>query len=233
MTWLRPSTPLLTLALLVCGFCSSCADYEPTIEGQGDQPEEEEEEETETMRKGIPPWHLWGDSKIIEVPYSVALLNFYSSQVAKVSYGRPETWTFYFASRILNLTPDDTAGEIDIYFDVTIGVGRSQVTMEGFERHMFSWTNAPSPIGGLKYSTEVYGPNRTDIPIPPAYTIPSNIISEITAQDIQVQARAVYTGGTIVPKSATVEVTAYFAPRSHIRPEWFKGEFPGGEDNGT
>lgn len=214
--------PSLLLVILAFGSLCSCADYDPVLPP----------EETETMRNGVPPWHMWGDTKQIEVPYSVAIVNFYSSQIARISYGRPETFDFFFASRILNLTPDDTAGEIDIYFDVTIGLGRSQVTLEGFEHHMFYWTAAPSPQNVMKYSVEVFGPPRTDIPIPPATTIPENRISEITAQDIQVSARALYTGGTIVPKSATVEVSAFFAPRSHIRPEWFKGEFPGGEDAG-
>jgi hypothetical protein len=181
----------------------------------------------------IPPWHLWGDTKTIVVPHSIALVEEYSSQLAKVSYGRPETWDFMFGARIVNLSEPLDTGEIEVHFDVTIGVGRSHLQMLSFEYFMFYWTALPAPLNVQKYSAEVLGPNRTDIPIPPATTIPANVISEITAQDIQVQTRLIYTGGAIPVKTATVEVTAFFAPRSHIRPEWFKGEFPGGEDNGT
>ena len=171
-------------------------------------------------RKGPPPWHLWGDTKnvIVENSYGVTV-NYVTQQLAKVSYGRPETWDFMFAARIINFEPDDTAGKIEVAFDVTIGLGRSLLEMPGFETFMWSWTSAPSPLNQVKYSAEVYGPSRTDIPIPPATTIPTNVISEVTAQDIQVQARVTYTGGTIFPKRATVEVTSFWAPRSHIRPE--------------
>lgn len=191
------------------------------------------EDEDMVARKGPPPWHLWGDTKVIVVPHSIALIEEYSTQLAKVSYGRPETWDFMFGARIINLTEPLDTGEIDVYFDVTIGVGRSQLQMLGFEHFMFYWTAMPSPLNIQKYSAEVFGPPRTDIPIPPATTIPDNVISEVTAQDIQVSARLQYTGGAIPVKSASVEITAFFAPRSHVRPEWFKGEFPGGEDNGT
>jgi len=194
------------------------------------------EDEDMVARKGPPPWHLWGDTKNVIVENSSGVtVNYVTQQLAKVSYGRPETWDFMFAARIINFEPDDTAGEIDVAFDVTIGVGRSHLEMPGFETFMWTWTSAPSPLNQVKYSAEVYGPVRTDIPIPPATTIPSNVISEITAQDIQVQARVAYTGGTIVPKRATVEVTAFFAPRSHIRPEWFQdtNQFRGGEQDGT
>lgn len=182
-------------------------------------------------RKGPPPWHLWGDTKNVVVEMSLLSLNYSTMQLAKVSYGRPETWDFMFAARIINFEPEDSAGEIEVFFDVTIGVGRSHLEMPGFEHFMWYWSALPVPLNEVKYSAEVYGPQR--IPVPPATAPVDNIISEITAQDIQVQARVLYTGGTIVPKRATVEVTSFWAPRSHIRPEWWKGEFPGGEDNGT
>ena len=210
MIW--PRLPVLLALLLV-----ACGDGE---------------DEDMVARKGPPPWHLWGDTKTVSVPMSLLTIDYATQQLAKVSYGRPETWDFMFAARIVNIQPAIGAGQVDVYFDVTIGVGRSHLEMPGFEHFIWQWTVAPDPLNVVKYSAEVYGPDRTDIAIPPATTIPANVISEITAQDIQVQARASFTGppGGFV---ATVEVTSFWAPRSHIRPEWWKGEFPGGEDNGT
>lgn len=182
------------------------------------------------QRKGPPPWHLWGDTKNVVVEMSLLSLEYQTQQLVRISYGRPETWDFMFGARIINFDPDDTAGEIEVFFDVTVGVGRSQFTMPGFEHFMWFWTVAPSPLNQPLYSTEVIAPQR--IPMPPAVAPVDNRIGEITAQDIQVSARVLYTGGVVVPKRATVEVTSFWAPRAHIRPEWWKGEFPGGEDNG-
>jgi hypothetical protein len=184
----------------------------------------------------LDPWHLWGDTKLLVVPHSVTIVDEFSSQLAKVSYGRPETFDFMFGARIVDMSdPLDAGGEISVSFDVTVGVGRSHLTMLSFERYLFYWTAAPPPIRIQKYSAEVFGPPRTDIAISPATTVPENLISEITAQDIQVQARVQYTGGLNDPRTASVEVTAFFAPRSHVRPEWFSkgGKFRGNEDNGT
>lgn len=188
------------------------------------------EDEDMVKRSGPPPWHLWGDTKNVTVQMSLLSLEYQTQQLVRISYGRPETWDFMFGARIINFDPDDTAGEIEVFFDVTVGVGRSQFTMPGFEHFMWFWSVAPSPLNQPLYSTEVIAPQR--IPMPPALAPVDNRIGEITAQDIQVSARVLYTGGVIVPKAATVEVTSFWAPRAHIRPEWFKGEFPGGEDNG-
>jgi hypothetical protein len=51
----------------------------------------------------------------------------------------------------------------------------------------------------------------------------------LPAQDIQCTVRA----GLQNVGTATVEVTSWFAPRSHVRPDWFNEQFLGGETNGT
>lgn len=209
------------LSLLSVGLFLSCADYTQNPN------DDNEPKETETMRKGPPPWHLWGDSKTITVPSSIVVLQTQTAQLAKVSYGRPETFDFFFGAKIIGVNSTATMGTVEVWFDVTVGVGRSHFEIPGFEYFKFAWSALPVPTNTPKYSTEVLGPVRID-----ATTI-DNRIGEITAQDIQVTARVLY-GSFGVPNSqATVEVTSYFAPRSHIRPEWFRGEFAAGEDAGS
>ncbi len=236
MTWARLSTLQSILACLAAGLFCSCADYEPVVD-----PTATEEEEDTTMFKGPPPWAMWGDTKSVRVEVGTIVLNVASSQICRIAYGRPETWDFFFSAKLIELTEDYAhhIGQIDVSFDVTIGVGRSSVTIQDFE-HFIWYASSGSPIthfvpGSLKYSTEVIGPAREDKVLSTDPDGPENIIAEITAQDIQVGARLTYNGwpvGDLTPRSALVEVTAYFAPRVHLRPEWFKGEFPGGEDNG-
>lgn len=186
------------------------------------------EDEDMVKRSGPPPWHMWGDTRVIDVPTSIVLLSTQTTQLARVAYGRPETFDFFFGARIIDVQTVATMGGVQIWFDVTIGLGRSHFELPGFEYFSWDWTVLPAPLNQPKYSTEVLGPIRVD-----ASPTIENRIGEITAQDIQVSARIIYGSFGIPNSTAKVEVTAFFAPRSHIRPEWFKGEFPGGEDNGT
>lgn len=210
------------LSLLSVGLFLSCADYTQNPN------DDNEPKETETMRKGPPPWHLWGDSKTITVPSSIVVLQTQTAQLAKVSYGRPETFDFFFGAKIIGVNSTATMGTVQVWFDVTVGVGRSHFEMPGFEYFAFDWTVLPAPLNKPKYSTEVFGPIRDE-----GTTGIDNRIGEITAQDIQVTARIMYSSFGVPNSTANVEVTAFFAPRAHVRPEWFRGEFSGGEDNGS
>jgi hypothetical protein len=65
-------------------------------------------------------------------------------------------------------------------------------------------------------------------------------VTEIVAQDIQLNVRAqIGISGALVgyPYNAVCEVTALFAPKTHVRPDWYREgpqevQFPGGEVGG-
>lgn len=236
MNWRRTSTLQSILACLLAGSFCSCADYEPVTEAEATEGDEE------TMAfNGVPPWAMWGDSKNVTVEVGTIVQNVASAQIARIAYGRPETWDFFFSVKLVDQNEDYAhhIGQIDIWFDVTIGVGRSSVTIPGFEHFMY-YASSGSPIthftiGDMKYSTEVIGPGRTDLVLSTDPAAAENRIGEITAQDIQVQARLAYNGwvvGDLTPRTATIECTSYWSPRVHLRPEWFEGEFRGGENAG-
>lgn len=179
----------------------------------------------------LPPWHMWGNSQTAIVDKSLAISIIQTTQILRVAYGRPETWDFLFRATIIDCNDPTDAGELDVNWNLTVGVGRSHVTLPQFERYVFQWTGmSPSlPVGMMKYSGQVETPVRDD-----SLTTPNpGVMTDIVAQDIQLQADLLFTGGATPIKQITVQLDAFFTPKVHIRPEWFKSEFPGEEDHGT
>lgn len=177
------------------------------------------------------PWHLWGNSQTIQLIGNAGTQTDSKQQLVKVSYGRPETFEFLFFARVLSIAPNVAATGINVYFDVTVGLGRASTTIEGFERFQFSWLAGAGLVNQLYRTDSVIVPYRSQYSsaVDPYPDVP-NTIDHLVAQDINCQVRT-----TMAPAAGEVidlEVAAYFCPRSHVRPEWIKGEFPGGEDRG-
>ncbi len=178
--------------------------------------------------QGTPPWHMWGNSDGVNfpVPASSTGVAAANGQLAHVDYKRPDTWTFFFGCSITNFVYQGGAvPSLDVAFDLTLGVGRASTTIVGFEK--FHW-DLPAEVGIVRYSTEVIGPPRTTGSTDP------NIITEFPAQQIN----CTYRASLFVPAGAgaqlAIQVQAYFAPKVHIRPEWFEqiGKFNGNEQKG-
>jgi hypothetical protein len=157
-----------------------------------------------------------------------------SSQLNKIKYGRPESWNFFFYAKIISQTlavePVVTAAVIDVKFHLTIGIGRCSTTVTNFCNFRFH-VAAPGDLRGAQiYTASSWGPVRDGNLYPNA----PNEIWQFVAEDIQLQADAVYsTGATIGGDSAIVQIDTYFAPVHHSRPEWHLREFPGNEQSGT
>jgi len=196
------------------------------------------------------PWLMWGSDQqvTVETPSSTINPTFTETfvqtpQLVRIDYGRPETWSFVFAAALVGMTPPPQAGRMgsffcDVYFDVSIGAGRSSIIIRGFEH--FSWEISNSdpqelPIlinRGLTWSQQVVPPaKKQDIPGIPS----AGVVESIAAQSINVTARVRgFNENFTSPGSVSLIVSAFFAPRSHVRPEWFQGgRFSGGEDYGT
>jgi hypothetical protein len=176
----------------------------------------------------LPPWHLWGNSMTILVPKSGVGSGVAEStqQLVRVSYARPESWQFLLEARLVGVPEPVTPAVITVVFDLVVGIGRSQTTLGTFGAFLFSFSGPSSPNGAHKYVTEVPSPLRNDLD-----ATSTGITTSIVAQDIQLNARLAFIGGVPSP-DAQVEVSAYFAPLSHVRPEWFNGQFRGEEDTG-
>lgn len=164
-------------------------------------------------------------------------------QLVKISYARPESWHWMFSARALK-GPANTPGfftRLFVLFDLTIGVGRSVqqfVSAPGvfpFEQFIFKYGPLQGfPTGEQIYSSSAAAPNRNFDSDTPA--VSTDQIDQVVAQDIQLSCRLFAT--TVVANVAavgqpfSVEVSAAFAPKTHIRPEWHDKRFPGGEDGG-
>lgn len=182
---------------------------------------------------GIPPWHMWGNTQVIGnlvAGGGAAASQRVQQQLIRVGYKRPETWHWCFSAKLIS-GPDfgpGGVGTVLVNFDLTIGVGRSMVILPAFESYLFAWNGIAAPINRLKYSTSVFGPNRIDDPN--VLETRDNFIDQITAEDIQLGCTIAHqstTAGTV----ASVEVSAHFAPKTHLRPSWFRepAQFHGGE----
>lgn len=181
----------------------------------------------------LAPWHMWGTTKQLSLNNAVNV----SGQLSKINYKRPDTWSFFFGARLLDVQSSEPVVQVFVVFDVIIGVGRSSFSTvppngevaiaSGFAPFRFAVPTPFTPsFSHSKFRTTGRGVNLDDLtdPSPP-------FIEWLPAQDIQCFARGrVFPSGT-----ARVEVTSYFAPRSHIRPDWLSegDQFNGGETGGT
>lgn len=184
------------------------------------------------------PWHMWGTTKLLEPNADFGGGNTASTQMVRINYKRPETWSFFFGGQLLAASTPAANQDVILLFDLIIGAGRTLynteaqgniLTVPGFARMV--WRVVPpyvpsADITNRKYTTVASGPPLDDTVVSAGPTI-----EWVPGQDIQVNCRARVSGPA--GSTATVEATAWFAPRSHIRPEWFSEEYRGGEIGGT
>lgn len=193
------------------------------------------------------PWHMWGTSAVVTVPHpSSSLTQFQQTQqLARVNYARPDSWTFFFGARLLS-GPAGVGSGVDLIvdFDLILGLGRSvwnwpsSIPGEpGFARLVKHWAAAtPAPVGALIWTTAVQSPLDDRNPAAPVIITPLDCFP---AQDIQCSARVSVQAASAEDLPAQVEVHAYFAPRNHIRPEWYtdhhgdESRFRGAEQGGS
>lgn len=148
-------------------------------------------------------------------------------QLARIDYGRPETWSFFFFAHLLSST--FTTGRYDIRFDLLLGSGRTAVSIPSFCL-MQIFSNDAGPNFGRRYTKSVRAPAYNNQP--PDDTV-GPLIEDFSAQSINCVARVQATS-ELDDMVGQLTIAAWFAPRAHIRPEWFRPneKFRGGEDNG-
>lgn len=189
------------------------------------------------QNRGIPPWHMWGTDAPIRVPdVSDGTVFQQSQQLARVNYARPETWTFLLVAELLK-APVPSVGNllVIVEYELIVGLGRSVTEIKssnngfntGFCRFVWSFGAAPIYPTQLKWTTSVSTPNLDEGAAAPVI----EKVSHFPAQDIQcnVKATVAAAGPPIGDTETVLNVHAYFAPRTHVRPSWWRGLFSGGE----
>lgn len=168
----------------------------------------------ESHHVGVPPWHLWGLEQTVVLPPSGATTQqSQSPQLARINYKRPDTWTFFFTATLISAVPTGPTSAVFIAFDLTLGVGRQSTTIPGFRQFTIAWTAAP-PLGQPFFASTA--PNVISAGTVNPTT--DGFVETFPAQDIQCAARVVIPAAN---QGVTVSVGAYFAPRSHVRPDWY------------
>lgn len=187
-------------------------------------------------KHSVEPWHMWGSSQVVVVPdVSDGTVFQQSAQLARIDYHRPETWHFLLGAELVQCpTPVVPNLLVIVQFQIVAGVGRSQLTIPattngfntGFAR--FVWKFAATPIipAQVKWTTRTRTP-----PLDEGLADPfTEECDAFPAQSIQCNAQvvSVTSGGVVEPDPRTiVNLHAYFAPKTHIRPDWFKDSFSG------
>ena len=185
------------------------------------------------LRPGLPPWHMWGNSQVLTTRQTAGggvASTPDTQQLVRVAYKRPETWHWAFQSRLIAMpTPGlpGTFATLEVHFDLIMGIGRSSATFPDFEVHTWSFQNPAVPPtaagapGNILRSTTARGLRGYAVNSAGTITETESLISEIVGDDIQVQARLILTtSGNGFTGSA--EVSAFFAPKNHVRPDWFR-----------
>jgi hypothetical protein len=175
---------------------------------------------------------MWGDSETLQLSASVLGTPARSTQLAKITYKRPESWNFAFQAILESMSAPTADFTLDIWFDLTIGIGRTFIKIPEFEHYrLFNAGGVGTPIPQMFWSTQVPSPNRSRSITAPATNSGPGVTDFFVAEDIQCQCRVLFLGSPA--NNISLQVSSLFAPRVHVRPEWFEGQFRGGETGGT
>lgn len=180
------------------------------------------------------PWHMWGNSQRLtaEAPAGTGagtILFPEPRQLAKVTYRRPETWSFLFFARLLPGLVSDVDIQVIVEFNLILGIGRTMFDTAGLfgtDRAFaqFRWNILAGVTPGVpdprpKWTSSTQSPTLDEV----TGTGTEETIRWFPSEDIQCLGRgAIVLGGvTAVDNRVVVEMGAWFAPRTHVRPDWF------------
>lgn len=183
------------------------------------------------MAHTIPPWHLWGNSQTVKqvIGNAVGQVSRQSQQLAQCRYKRPTTWDFLLSAEITDYNDNGlqpVGRVVNILFDLQLGLGLATQIIRRFVRFDFQLGSVGGPELHLqRWTTQVAQPLTVT-----GSTI-QTFCNEFPAESIQCSAQIIASQGGNGYEFTTV-LGAQFAPRNHVRPDWFKGSFDGGELEG-
>lgn len=193
-----------------------------------------------------PPWKMWGSTQVITVPAAFTTAPVAVPQIAQVNYRRPETWSFFLAAKLESFEAQGLDLTVFCDFELLLGVGRSLFdtsppyiggipTSAPFAR--FGWiVPAGQPpaadAGSVKFCTSVVSPPLDETLATPVGTLIDHFVAESITSKATIR-----TSSLTAP--LTISVSTFFAPRTHVRPDWFGNSdeearrFRGDEQGGT
>lgn len=192
-----------------------------------------------TIFAGATPWLTWGNTQNITVPADLFTNpNVHEQQVTllRAAYGRPETWRFLFAARMLS-APVAGAGKqanASVWLELFTGIGRSAIRLP-FWIFLAEWNwNNPLPVPSpneVQWTTQAKSGDQTWITDEtPQVTTTAPVLTDlIVGQDMTVVAHAVFNTDIVNPTPIVIEVSGQWAPNTHVRPDWMQVDAPPAE----
>jgi hypothetical protein len=166
---------------------------------------------------GVDPWLLWGSTQTVSVQVNAQRI-VQAPQLANIDYHHPTTWRFLLVAKAAGFQGTPPSTSVIVEFDLQVGVGRSNVYLGNF---------CQMELPAIDFTSLTYGQFCTAVDAPPAVPagvpIRSQRIDLLPAQSIQCAGRV--TAGPSPGTTFNVELSAFFCPETHIRPEWFAGNF--------
>jgi len=191
------------------------------------------------------PWKMWGTSVNLDISATTIFdRTSRAEQVARIDYKRPENWRFWIGAKLVTGN-QNTSGVslfatciVDLFFGVgrdifdtgqNLDVASSTGGRGGWVEFVWEIPNLSTPgltPNNVKYTTVAVTP-----PLDDQDPTSTQTIDHFVAQSISCRARCGYIG------VAQFQVTAFFAPNVHLRPDWFLDDdnraFAGAEIAGT
>jgi hypothetical protein len=170
------------------------------------------------MSQSIAPWFLWGGTKTLTMtnPFPVSADGVIgpTEQIAQVQGDFPTVWRFLFVAKLQPLPVPQPGIVVTVQFNLRVGISRDHVEIPRFAKleldpidNVKALTIAPQP---LLFSIDTVAPLIDQFPAESIY-----LFATLDSGPLQ--------GNQVV----SVDVSALFAPVSHVRPEWYAGKFPG------
>jgi len=170
----------------------------------------------------LAPWHMWGSTVEKDIlttgPTGIVVT---SQQIARIDYGRPETWAFLLAAQV-NAYSLASLFSVLFNFKLVVGIGRSTYQINVPQVEIIN-----VGAGNGWFCTSFVAPKR----LQSAPELTDTYVDKFPAQSIQCSCTLQL--NAVNASTAQVSVTGQFAPINHMRPEWFLNKFPGNEQQGS
>jgi len=169
--------------------------------------------------KSVPPWHLWGNEKTLQLTAAATLQPPIPStqQMVRAKYKRPESWHFLFSAEVIDSAVAAGGGGITVNWDLTIGIGLNTIVIPGFVQQGFPIVGSPTDRIQIWTATAKQPPQFGG-------DVADSRVSTFVAQDVQLQARIVFNASS--QTSVTLRLAAQVSPVVHVRPDWWQGHYP-------
>lgn len=155
---------------------------------------------------------MWGSTQLLNCTSTGATASLgASTQIAFVDYKRPETWNFLLAVGVENVIAGP-AVITRVEFALTTGVGRTQITIPRFGLFQIAVADL---VAGNQFAI-----TSTELPAERAGRVSPNLVEHVVGQQLSLNARCFFEGGATGPQ-VQLSVSGYFAPQTHIRPDWY------------